>query len=73
MLKNKDLLGLKDTPKEEIQLILDVAEEMKKIERCVECGQCMQKCPYELKVPDLLKRNYEDYKRILTGEIDVNS
>ena len=46
---------------------------MKKIERCVECGQCMQKCPYELKVPDLLKRNYEDYKRILTGEIDVNS
>lgn len=48
-------------------------EEMKKIERCVECGQCMQKCPYELKVPDLLKRNYEDYKRILTGEIDVNS
>ena len=33
MLKNKDLLGLKDTPKEEIQLILDVAEEMKKIVR----------------------------------------
>ena len=33
MLKDKDLLGLKDTPKEEIQLILDVAEEMKKIVR----------------------------------------
>ena len=33
MLKNKDLLGLKDTPKEEIQLILDVAEGMKKIVR----------------------------------------
>lgn len=33
MLKNKDLLGLKDTPKEEIQLILDVADEMKKIVR----------------------------------------
>ena len=33
MLKIKDWLGLKDTPKEEIQLILDVAEEMKKIVR----------------------------------------
>lgn len=33
MLKNKDLLGLKDTPKEEIQLILEVADEMKKIVR----------------------------------------
>lgn len=47
-------------------------EEMKKTEKCVECGQCMTKCPYELNVPDLLKKNYEDYKRILTGEIDVN-
>ncbi len=33
MLRNKDLLGLKDMPKEEIQLILDVAGEMKKIVR----------------------------------------
>ena len=33
MLKNKDLLGLKNVPKEEIQLILEVADEMKKIVR----------------------------------------
>lgn len=33
MLSNKDLLGLKDTPAEEIKLILEVAEEMKKIVR----------------------------------------
>jgi len=33
MLKNKYLLGLKDVSKEEIQLILEVADEMKKIVR----------------------------------------
>lgn len=47
-------------------------KEMKKIENCVNCGQCMTKCPYELKIPQLLKKNYEDYKKILAGEINVN-
>ena len=35
---------------------------MKKIENCLECGQCKAKCPYGLDTPALLKRNYEDYK-----------
>lgn len=34
---------------------------MRKIEECMECGQCKEKCPYGLDIPDLLKRNYEDY------------
>lgn len=38
---------------------------MKKIENCLECGQCKQKCPYGLDTPALLKRNYEDYKTFL--------
>lgn len=46
---------------------------MGKIENCVNCGQCMTKCPYELKIPQLLRKNYEDYKRILAGEIKVTS
>ena len=45
---------------------------MAKIEDCLECGQCSQKCPYGLDVPNLLKENYEDYKRILAGEISVS-
>ena len=40
-------------------------EELKKIENCLECGQCMKKCPYELNTPELLKKNYEDYKKFL--------
>ena len=46
-------------------------EKMKKIESCLECGQCMSKCPYGLDTPALLKKNYEDYKKILAGEIVV--
>ena len=38
---------------------------MKKIEDCIECGQCSSKCPYELDTPKLLRENYEDYKKFL--------
>ena len=41
---------------------------MKKVEDCVHCGQCAAKCPYSLDTPELLKRNYEDYKNILAGK-----
>ena len=44
---------------------------MKKIEDCLHCGQCKGKCPYELDTPTLLEKNYEDYKRILAGELKV--
>ena len=45
--------------------------EMKKIEACLHCNQCMKKCPYELNTPELLKKNYEDYKKVLAGEVKV--
>lgn len=46
-------------------------EEMKKVENCTHCGQCMSKCPYELNTPELIKKNYEDYIKVLAGEIMV--
>lgn len=45
--------------------------EMKKIETCINCRKCVSKCPYSLNTPELLKKNYEDYKRILSGKITV--
>ena len=45
--------------------------EMKKIEVCLHCNQCMKKCPYELNTPELLQKNYEDYKKVLAGEVKV--
>ncbi len=38
---------------------------MKKTEDCINCGQCKARCPFGLDTPNLLKRNYEDYKTFL--------
>ncbi len=46
----------------------ETQEKMKKIENCLECGQCKSKCPYGLDTPKLLKKNYKDYKEILEGK-----
>ena len=42
--------------------------EMMKIENCIECGVCKTRCPYELDIPNLLKKNLKDYKEILAGK-----
>ena len=46
-------------------------EKMAKIDTCLSCGQCSSRCPYELNTPELLKRNLEDYRRVLAGEVRV--
>ena len=46
----------------------EMQAEMKKIEGCLHCNQCMSKCPYELNTPELLQKNYEDYKTFLPKE-----
>ena len=45
--------------------------EIRKIENCLNCGQCRSRCPYELNIPELLKRNYEDYQNVLDGKTKV--
>ncbi|WP_298520604.1 aldo/keto reductase [uncultured Methanobrevibacter sp.] len=44
---------------------------MRKTLDCVECYECVDKCPYELDIPNLLKENYEDYQNVLTGKTRV--
>ena len=39
--------------------------EMEKIENCLNCGQCVSRCPYELNTPELLRKNLEDYRTFL--------
>ena len=45
--------------------------EMMKIENCIECGVCLDRCPYELNIPALLRKNLADYKDILAGKVTV--
>lgn len=49
----------------------DMQAEMAKIEQCLNCGMCKTKCPFELNTPELLRKNLEDYKRVLSGEVTV--
>ncbi|MGN1158902.1 MAG: aldo/keto reductase [Lachnospiraceae bacterium] len=55
-----------------LQLTEEVQGKMKKIENCLHCNRCKSKCPYELDTPTLLAKNYEDYKRVLAGEVSVS-
>ncbi|MBQ7314423.1 MAG: aldo/keto reductase [Clostridia bacterium] len=53
------------------QLTDKVRADMEHIEACVGCGSCKSKCPYGLDIPALLRRNLEDYRRIVRGEIQL--
>ncbi|MDR2869388.1 MAG: aldo/keto reductase [Deferribacteraceae bacterium] len=48
-----------------IYLSEDWQRKMALIENCTECGQCASRCPYGLKTPMLLKKNYADYLSFL--------
>lgn len=39
----------------------DWKAQMMKIEDCTECGNCLEQCPYNLKTPELLKKNLKFY------------
>ena len=47
--------------------------EMAKIDECVDCRQCVSKCPYELDIPNLLRKNLEDYRNVLAGKTKVTN
>ncbi len=44
---------------------------MMQIEQCVDCGLCKTRCPYELDIPTLLRKNLADYKEILAGKVKL--
>lgn len=52
-------------------LTKEMQAEMAKIEDCLNCQQCMKKCPYELNTPELLRKNLADYRKVLAGEVNV--
>lgn len=52
-------------------LTQEAQTKMLKIEECLNCGRCASQCPYHLDTPALLKKNLEDYKKILSGEVKV--
>ncbi len=41
-------------------------EKMKLINKCIECGQCKNHCPYSIDTPNLLKVQLQDYNEFYT-------
>ena len=35
---------------------------------CTDCRQCVERCPYDLEIPDLLKENIEFYREFISAE-----
>ena len=46
-------------------LTKETQEMMARIDNCIHCNHCVNHCPYGLNTPELLRRNYEDYKTFL--------
>jgi predicted aldo/keto reductase-like oxidoreductase len=42
-------------------------EKMARIENCQACGQCAERCPYDLHPPEILRKMYEDYRSFLSA------
>ncbi len=38
---------------------------MKRIEECIHCNHCKDNCPYGLDIPNLLKANWDDYRKFI--------
>lgn len=47
-------------------------EKMHKINDCVECGLCKERCPYHLDIPTLLKRNLADFEEHWARKAELN-
>lgn len=44
---------------------------MKKAGTCIGCRKCVSRCPYGLDIPELLRRNLDDYMNIMSGKVKI--
>ena len=45
------------------QMIIGLADaNMKKVGDCIECGECIERCPYELPIPELIQESLALYR-----------
>jgi predicted aldo/keto reductase-like oxidoreductase len=47
------------------QLSVMAKEAVSSVEQCAECGECVEKCPYHLPIPDMLKENAVVFKKCM--------
>jgi predicted aldo/keto reductase-like oxidoreductase len=48
------------------QVVAMAKDRIATVENCVECGECVERCPYGLPIPDMLQESLEIYQRFLS-------
>jgi predicted aldo/keto reductase-like oxidoreductase len=43
---------------------------MESVRNCVECGKCVERCPYDLPIPEMIKEHLAMYEEHLAGAAD---
>ena len=43
------------------------AKTMETVRNCTECGECVKRCPYNLAIPEMLKKHLALYERHAAG------
>ena len=43
------------------------AKAMESVRNCTECGECVKRCPYDLPIPEMLKKHLELYEEHTAG------
>jgi predicted aldo/keto reductase-like oxidoreductase len=58
-----ELMYKRNGPEETLQA--KYLEHLAKVEECVECGECVRKCPYELPIPEIIRELAAKYLPLL--------
>jgi len=48
------------------QVAVMAKEPIASVEKCIECGECTERCPYGLPIPEMLRENREIYESLLS-------
>jgi predicted aldo/keto reductase-like oxidoreductase len=55
-----------------VYLTEDFRQKMDLIDKCIDCGICKSRCPYNLDIPTLLKRNLADFREAWQHKSSLN-
>ena len=50
------------------QVVAMAKDKIATVENCIECGECVERCPYGLPIPDMLQESLEIYQRFLSKQ-----
>ena len=50
------------------QVLAMAKDRIATVENCIECGECVERCPYNLPIPEMLQESMEIYQKFLSKQ-----